>query len=154
MKTWQKSVVVLLSLLQVMFMLAFALLAYGHIDEVRRWSQASFSGNYSTRIRIEAVGCICNLMLTAVQLMSTFYAVRNLSGRSVGVVFLQLVPFVFVASMGLAIILWIVTPLAGNPHNDIARGLGSLILIVISLFAAVVAFFQDMLLRPALTKPR
>ena len=71
----------------------------------------------------------------------------NLSGRRFGVTTLQLVPFVFIGATGLAIILWIVTPFAGSPHNDIARGLGYFLLIVVALVGALVASIQNVLLR-------
>lgn len=147
MVSWRKLVVILLLLVQFLLVPAFALLAYGHLDECRRWSQASFSENYSTRIQIEAVGCLLNSVLAVVQFLSSCCVVMNLTGRRLGVMSLQLVPFIFLGASGLAIILAIVTPLAGSPHNDIARGLGYFLLVAVALFGAVVAFIQSVLLR-------
>lgn len=153
MDSWRKLVIILLLLLQFALVLAFALLAYGHLDECRRWNRASFSENYSTRIQIEAVGCILNSVLAVVQFLSSCCVVMNLTGRRLGVMSLQLVPFVFIGATGLAIILWIVTPFAGSPHNDIARGLGYFLLIAVALLGALVASIQNVLLRSINRKP-
>lgn len=139
--------VCILLLLQTAFVVAFALLAYGHFDEVQRWNRAGLSERYIARTVVESIGCVANASFMIVQVAAVICVFRRLRGRRCGGIFLPLTPFVFAGACGLAMISLVVTPAAGSPHNDIGRGIGSLLLIFVSFVAGGTAVLQNLMLR-------
>lgn len=132
-----------LILVQLLSVLIFAGICYGHWDEFRRWSDASFSELYSLRIAVELVGVVGSGVLCSLGVAQIVLATKRLSQSCGPGLFLRCLPFVFLAAFPFGLIGWLCVPAAGSPHNDMTRGLGFFVLMCMAIPAAAVSALQN-----------
>ena len=142
---WLVFLLLLLMLIQLLLALIFAGICYGQIDEFLRWSHASFSELYRLRIAVELVGGVGSGFLCVIGLAQFVLAAKCLNQKCRAGFFLRNLPFVFLAAFPFGLIGWLLVPVVGSAHNDMARGLGFFVLMCMAFPAAAVSALQNRL---------
>ena len=151
--------VVVLLFPQSVFALALGGVTFLDFDETQRWARrlealprldlsesdkAEYTARMGVRIMFVQAGLVVAFVLTGIQLAIVVFAALHVKSSFRHQRLLRRMPVVFLAAAGLGLIGLLTVPDGGSsPHNDIGRGLGFMLLMLVCLPAAGVSALQN-----------